>query len=559
MPHYMMIKLHYSGKYTLLIFPPVKFANLFSDIVRTLEERCMDIEKETHLKPLTSKIIDNTCRLDGINSATQGLLPGATDPVTGGAGGLKGPGTAGTEGTAATAAATSAGAVSTTRPEGLGTPPNSELQREAFLTSPLCSRLELERFLRRVFAVGAGSALTPSSPFREGFGVGVSLTPPPRAGPARKMSALGSSISPAARARGRDMKKPRHAGEAAGTRLRGGRRFAPPSSSPPGPPRRAPCASAQPRGALPSRGVPPQRPPSRSFPFSVPFSSPIPFPSRASRPGRAGFAPRSGSGHGNGVERAARGSAEAGTPEGSPGPPRGAHSVASRQQRHGSRGKGMEKGSQPARRGSNAGSPRRQEEEGKGGGGSGDCRLGTAGQGPVPPAQGVVGAEVAAAAAGLIPPAERWGRRPAPPGGPTPSGCPPAGRAAAERTRWAGQGWAGPGRLLPPAASLPLPFSLPGAGPSSRPIDLRAGSRTRRCRAVPGRRQARRFPPAATTNPPARPHYLARPRLTRRCRVPLAAAPASARPAPPPAAINRWPGPRARPHGGGREGAVGSG
>ena len=41
MSHYMMTKLHYSAKYTLLIFPPVKSANLFSDIVRTLEERCM--------------------------------------------------------------------------------------------------------------------------------------------------------------------------------------------------------------------------------------------------------------------------------------------------------------------------------------------------------------------------------------------------------------------------------------------------------------------------------------------------------------------------------------
>lgn len=50
------------------------------------------------------------------------------------------------------------------------------------------------------------------------FGVGVSLTPP-RAGPARKMSAPGSSISPAARARGRDTRQPRHAGRAAGTRL----------------------------------------------------------------------------------------------------------------------------------------------------------------------------------------------------------------------------------------------------------------------------------------------------------------------------------------------------
>lgn len=50
------------------------------------------------------------------------------------------------------------------------------------------------------------------------FGVGVSLTPP-RAGPARKMSAPGSSISPAATAPGRDTRQPRHAGRAAGTRL----------------------------------------------------------------------------------------------------------------------------------------------------------------------------------------------------------------------------------------------------------------------------------------------------------------------------------------------------
>lgn len=35
------------------------------------------------------------------------------------------------------------------------------------------------------------------------------------------------------------------------------------------------------------------------------------------------------------------------------------------------------------------------------------------------------------------------------------------------------------------------------------------------------------------------PHYLARPRLTRRCRVPLAAAPASARPAPPTVTVRR--------------------
>ena len=39
--HSKKIKLHYSCKYTLLIFPPVKFANLFSDIVRTLDERCI--------------------------------------------------------------------------------------------------------------------------------------------------------------------------------------------------------------------------------------------------------------------------------------------------------------------------------------------------------------------------------------------------------------------------------------------------------------------------------------------------------------------------------------
>lgn len=36
-----MTMLHDSCKCTLLIFPPVKFANLFSDIVRTLEERCI--------------------------------------------------------------------------------------------------------------------------------------------------------------------------------------------------------------------------------------------------------------------------------------------------------------------------------------------------------------------------------------------------------------------------------------------------------------------------------------------------------------------------------------
>lgn len=68
------------------------------------------------------------------------------------------------------------------------------------------------------------------------------------------------------------------------------------------------------------------------------------------------------------------------------------------------------------------------------------------------------------------------------------------------------------------------------------------------------------------------PHYLARPRLTRRCRVPLAAAPASARPAPPTVTVRRGTmtslrrplasGARRRPGrraGGGRRGGGGGG
>lgn len=145
-----------------------------------------------------------------------------------------------------------------------------------------------------------------------------------------------------------------------------------------------------------------------------------------------------------------------------------------------------------------------------------------AGRGPVPPAQGV------AAAAGLGPSAACWGRRPAPPGGPTPSGCPPARRAAAERparapARWAGLGWAGCSRR-----SLSLPF--PGPAPPPGPLI--------------SRREAHAVPPGcagAAAGPGAapQPHYLARPRLTRRCRVPLAAAPASARPAPPTVTVRR--------------------
>lgn len=97
---------------------------------------------------------------------------------------------------------------------------------------------------------------------------------------------------------------------------------------------------------------------------------------------------------------------------------------------------------------------------------------------------------------------------------------PPAGQRASARR--GGVGRAEPSRRLPPGASP----SFSRAGPSPRPIDFQAGG----ARGAAGPCRARRSP---------RPHYLARPRSTRRCRVPLAAAPTSARPAPPPVSARR--------------------